>query len=169
MAGAIRLSGPPMHLRSANSSLLGGGGVDGCIHRAAGPLLTDECRTLQSCETGKAKITGGYRLPAKYVIHTVGPIAYGEPSASQAAELRSCYLSSLDLLLEHRLRSAAFPCISTGVFGYPCEAAAEVVLATLREWLEQHKDKVDRLIICVFREKDEDIYRSRLPHYFPVA
>ncbi|XP_033062540.1 ADP-ribose glycohydrolase MACROD1 isoform X3 [Trachypithecus francoisi] len=162
--------------------------VDGCIHRAAGPLLTDECRTLQSCETGKAKITGGYRLPAKYVIHTVGPIAYGEPSASQAAELRSCYLSSLDLLLEHRLRSAAFPCISTGVFGYPCEAAAEVVLATLREWLEQHKDKsqdpgsrrggpapaeqplaqVDRLIICVFLEKDEDIYRSRLPHYFPV-
>ncbi|XP_037694104.1 ADP-ribose glycohydrolase MACROD1 isoform X2 [Choloepus didactylus] len=142
--------------------------VDGCIHRAAGPLLTDECRTLQSCETGKAKITCGYRLPAKYVIHTVGPITHGEPSASQAAELRSCYLSSLDLLLEHRLRSAAFPCISTGVFGYPNEAAAEVVLETLREWLEQHKDKVDRLIICVFLEKDEDIYRQRLPHYFPA-
>lgn len=155
-------------VNAANSSLLGGGGVDGCIHRAAGPLLTDECRTLQSCETGKAKITGGYRLPAKYVIHTVGPIAHGEPSASQAAELRSCYLSSLDLLLEHRLRSAAFPCISTGVFGYPSEAAAEVVLATLREWLEQHKDKVDRLIICVFLEKDESIYLQRLPHYFPV-
>ncbi|XP_054581815.1 ADP-ribose glycohydrolase MACROD1 isoform X4 [Eptesicus fuscus] len=128
-------------VNAANSSLLGGGGVDGCIHRAAGPLLTDECRTLQNCETGKAKITGGYRLPAKHVIHTVGPIAHGEPSASQAAELRSCYLSSLDLLLEHRLRSAAFPCISTGVFGYPNEAAAEVVLAALREWLEQHKDK----------------------------
>ncbi|KAJ8795748.1 hypothetical protein J1605_002510 [Eschrichtius robustus] len=142
--------------------------VDGCIHRAAGPLLTDECRTLQSCETGKAKITCGYRLPAKYVIHTVGPIAHGEPSASQAAELRSCYLSSLDLLLEHRLRSVAFPCISTGVFGYPNEAAAEVVLTTLREWLEQHKDKVDRLIICVFLEKDENIYRQRFPHYFPV-
>ncbi|KAL4829586.1 hypothetical protein H8958_005682 [Nasalis larvatus] len=155
-------------VNAGKNRLVLGGGVDGCIHRAAGPLLTDECRTLQSCETGKAKITGGYRLPAKYVIHTVGPIAYGEPSASQAAELRSCYLSSLDLLLEHRLRSAAFPCISTGVFGYPCEAAAEVVLATLREWLEQHKDKVDRLIICVFLEKDEDIYRSRLPHYFPV-
>ncbi|XP_047371736.1 ADP-ribose glycohydrolase MACROD1 isoform X2 [Sciurus carolinensis] len=142
--------------------------VDGCIHRAAGPLLTDECRTLQNCETGKAKITGGYRLPAKYVIHTVGPIAHGEPSAGQAAELRSCYLSSLDLLLEHRLRSVAFPCISTGVFGYPSEAAAEVVLAALREWLEQHKDKVDRLIICVFLEKDESIYRQLLPHYFPV-
>uniref|UniRef100_A0A8C9LNN5 Mono-ADP ribosylhydrolase 1 n=1 Tax=Piliocolobus tephrosceles TaxID=591936 RepID=A0A8C9LNN5_9PRIM len=156
-------------VNAANSSLLGGGGVDGCIHRAAGPLLTDECRTLQSCETGKAKITGGYRLPAKYVLPPGGPLPPGEPRASQAAALRSCYLSSLDLLLEHRLRSAAFPCISTGVFGYPCEAAAEVVLATLREWLEQHKDKVDRLIICVFLEKDEDIYRSRLPHYFPVA
>uniref|UniRef100_A0A8D2DH48 Mono-ADP ribosylhydrolase 1 n=1 Tax=Sciurus vulgaris TaxID=55149 RepID=A0A8D2DH48_SCIVU len=155
-------------VNAANSSLLGGGGVDGCIHRAAGPLLTDECRTLQNCETGKAKITGGYRLPAKYVIHTVGPIAHGEPSAGQAAELRSCYLSSLDLLLEHRLRSVAFPCISTGVFGYPNEAAAEVVLAALREWLEQHKDKVDRLIICVFLEKDENIYRQLLPHYFPV-
>ncbi|XP_023559691.1 O-acetyl-ADP-ribose deacetylase MACROD1 isoform X2 [Octodon degus] len=129
-------------VNAANSSLLGGGGVDGCIHRAAGPLLTDECRTLQNCETGQAKITGGYRLPAKYVIHTVGPIAHGEPSASQAAELRSCYLNSLDLLLEHRLRSAAFPCISTGVFGYPNEAAADVVLTTLREWLEQHKDKI---------------------------
>ncbi|XP_073904374.1 ADP-ribose glycohydrolase MACROD1 isoform X2 [Castor canadensis] len=156
-------------INAANSSLLGGGGVDGCIHRAAGPLLTEECRTLQSCETGKAKITSGYRLPAKYVIHTVGPIAHGEPSASQEAELRSCYLSSLDLLLEHRLRSAAFPCISTGVFGYPNEAAAEVVLAVLREWLEKHKDKVDRLVICVFLEKDETIYREKLPYYFPVA
>ncbi|XP_035885529.1 ADP-ribose glycohydrolase MACROD1 isoform X2 [Phyllostomus discolor] len=142
--------------------------VDGCIHRAAGPLLTDECRTLQNCETGKAKITGGYRLPAKYVIHTVGPIVHGQPSTSQAAELRSCYQRSLDLVLEHQLRSVAFPCISTGVFGYPNEAAAEVVLATLREWLEQHKDKVDRLIICVFLEKDESIYLRRLPHYFPV-
>ncbi|XP_069848364.1 ADP-ribose glycohydrolase MACROD1 isoform X1 [Dipodomys merriami] len=155
-------------VNAANSSLLGGGGVDGCIHRAAGPLLTDECRTLQSCETGQAKITCGYRLPAKYVIHTVGPIVHGEPSDSQAAELRSCYLNSLDLLLEHRLRSAAFPCISTGVFGYPNEAAAEVVLTTLRAWLEQHKDKVERLVICVFLDKDESIYRQRLPHYFPA-
>ncbi|XP_036309077.1 ADP-ribose glycohydrolase MACROD1-like [Pipistrellus kuhlii] len=156
-------------VNAANNSLLGGGGVDGCIHRAAGPLLTAECRTLKHCETGKAKITGGYRLPAKYVIHTVGPIVHGAPSASQAAMLRSCYLSSLALLVEHKLRSAAFPCISTGVFGYSREAAAEVVLFTLREWLEQHKDNVDRLIICVFLKKDEDIYLQRLPHYFPVA
>ncbi|XP_055987689.1 ADP-ribose glycohydrolase MACROD1 isoform X2 [Sorex fumeus] len=156
-------------VNAANSSLLGGGGVDGCIHRAAGPLLTEECRTLQSCGTGEAKITCGYRLPAKYVIHTVGPIAHGPPNDSQAAELRSCYLRSLDLLLEHRLRSAAFPCISTGVFGYPNEEAADVVLSALREWLEQHKDKVDRLIICVFLEKDEKIYQQKLPHYFPVA
>nr|XP_020824074.1 O-acetyl-ADP-ribose deacetylase MACROD1 isoform X3 [Phascolarctos cinereus] len=155
-------------VNAANSSLLGGGGVDGCIHRAAGHLLTEECRTLHSCETGKAKITGGYRLPAKYVIHTVGPIAQGDPSPSQVQELRNCYVNSLQLALEHRLRSVAFPCISTGVFGYPNEAAAEVVLSTLREWLEEHKDKVDRLLICVFLEKDEEIYRKRLPHFFPV-
>ncbi|XP_075404136.1 ADP-ribose glycohydrolase MACROD1 isoform X2 [Tenrec ecaudatus] len=156
-------------VNAANSSLLGGGGVDGCIHRAAGPLLTDECRTLQNCETGQAKITGGYRLPAKYVIHTVGPMVHGEPSANQVAELRSCYQSCLALLLQHKLRSAAFPCISTGVFGYPNEAAAEVVLATMREWLEQHKDKVDRLVICVFLEKDEGIYQHLFPNYFPAA
>ncbi|XP_056657516.1 ADP-ribose glycohydrolase MACROD1 isoform X2 [Monodelphis domestica] len=156
-------------VNAANSSLLGGGGVDGCIHRAAGHLLTEECRTLHSCETGKAKITGGYRLPAKHVIHTVGPIAQGEPSPGQAQELRGCYLNSLQLALENRLRSVAFPCISTGVFGYPNEAAAEVVLGTLREWLEEHKDKVDRLVICVFLEKDEEIYRKRLPHFFPAA
>uniref|UniRef100_A0A4X2KCQ6 Mono-ADP ribosylhydrolase 1 n=1 Tax=Vombatus ursinus TaxID=29139 RepID=A0A4X2KCQ6_VOMUR len=156
-------------VNAANSSLLGGGGVDGCIHRAAGHLLTEECRSLHSCETGKAKITGGYRLPAKYVIHTVGPIAQGDPSPSQAQELRNCYVNSLQLALENRLRSVAFPCISTGVFGYPNEAAAEVVLSTLREWLEEHKDKVDRLLICVFLEKDEEIYRKRLPHFFPVG
>ncbi|XP_004713701.1 ADP-ribose glycohydrolase MACROD1, partial [Echinops telfairi] len=93
-------------VNAANSSLLGGGGVDGCIHRAAGPLLTEECRSLQNCETGQAKITGGYRLPAKYVIHTVGPMVHGEPSANQMAELRSCYQSCLDLLLQNKLRSA---------------------------------------------------------------
>ncbi|XP_043837486.1 ADP-ribose glycohydrolase MACROD1-like [Dromiciops gliroides] len=156
-------------VNAANSSLMGGGGVDGCIHRAAGHLLKEECRTLHRCETGKAKITGGYRLPAKYVIHTVGPIVQGDPSPSHVQELRSCYRNSLQLVLDNSLRSVAFPCISTGVFGYPSEAAAEVVLGTLREWLEEHKDKVDRLVICVFLEKDEKIYRKLLPYFFPVA
>ncbi|XP_068953656.1 ADP-ribose glycohydrolase MACROD1-like [Petaurus breviceps papuanus] len=156
-------------VNAANSSLMGGGGVDGCTHRAAGHLLKEECRTLRRCETGKAKITGGYRLPAKYVIHTVGPIAQGDPSPSQVQELRSCYLNSLQLVLDHGIRSVAFPCISTGVFGYPSEAAAEVVLETLRGWLGEHKDKVDRLVICVFLEKDEKIYRKLLPHFFPLA
>ncbi|XP_072477811.1 ADP-ribose glycohydrolase MACROD1-like [Notamacropus eugenii] len=156
-------------VNAANSSLMGGGGVDGCIHRAAGHLLREECRTLPRCETGKARITGGYRLPAKHVIHTVGPIAQGEPTPSQVQELRSCYLNSLQLVLDHGLSSAAFPCISTGAFGYPSEAAAEVVLDVLRGWLQEHRDKVERLVICVFLEKDEKIYRKLLPHFFPVA
>ncbi|XP_034953545.2 ADP-ribose glycohydrolase MACROD1 isoform X3 [Zootoca vivipara] len=142
--------------------------VDGCIHRAAGPLLKEECRTLGGCETGKAKISCGYRLPAKFVIHTVGPIAQGEPSAAQATELSNCYKNSLKLTVENKLRTVAFPCISTGVFGYPNDAAAEVVLNTLRNWLEENKEKVDRLIICVFLEKDDEIYKEMLPRFFPV-
>nr|XP_034953545.1 ADP-ribose glycohydrolase MACROD1 isoform X3 [Zootoca vivipara] len=142
--------------------------VDGCIHRAAGPLLKEECRTLGGCETGKAKISCGYRLPAKFVIHTVGPIAQGEPSAAQATELSNCYKNSLKLTVENKLRTVAFPCISTGVFGYPNDAAAEVVLNTLRNWLEENKEKVDRLIICVFLEKDDEIYKEKLPRFFPV-
>lgn len=155
-------------VNAANSSLLGGGGVDGCIHRAAGPLLKEECRTLNGCATSKAKISCGYRLPAKYIIHTVGPIAQGQPSATQKAELGNCYTNSLKLATENKLRTVAFPCISTGVFGYPNEAAAEVVLHTLRKWLEENKDKVDRLIICVFLEKDDEIYKEKLPRFFPV-
>ncbi|CAM5126488.1 unnamed protein product [Eretmochelys imbricata] len=155
-------------VNAANSSLLGGGGVDGCIHRAAGELLKEECRSLNGCETGKAKLSCGYRLPAKYVIHAVGPIAQGEPSASQEKELENCYKNSLKLAVENKLRTVAFPCLSTGVFGYPSDAAAEVVLRTLREWLEVNKEKVDRLVICVFQEKDEEIYKEKLPLYFPI-
>ncbi|XP_042295181.1 ADP-ribose glycohydrolase MACROD1 isoform X2 [Sceloporus undulatus] len=156
-------------VNAANSSLLGGGGVDGCIHRAAGPLLKEECRTLNGCETGKAKISCGYRLPAKFVIHTVGPIAQGEPSATQETELGNCYKNSLKLVVENKLRTVAFPCISTGVFGYPNDAAAEAVLQTLRKWLEDNKDKVDRIIVCVFLEKDDEIYKEKLPQFFPIA
>uniref|UniRef100_H9GJ01 Mono-ADP ribosylhydrolase 1 n=1 Tax=Anolis carolinensis TaxID=28377 RepID=H9GJ01_ANOCA len=147
----------------------GRGNLDGCIHRAAGPLLKEECRALNGCETGKAKISCGYRLPAKFIIHTVGPIAQGEPSATQKEELGNCYKNSLKLAVENKLRTVAFPCISTGVFGYPNDAAAEVVLNTLHLWLEDNKEKVDRIIICVFLEKDDEIYKEKLPRFFPIA
>ncbi|XP_066440086.1 ADP-ribose glycohydrolase MACROD1 isoform X1 [Eleutherodactylus coqui] len=154
-------------VNTANSTLLGGGGVDGCIHRAAGPLLKLECSSLGGCETGQAKITCGYLLPAKYVIHTVGPVAQGHPSPSQQEELMNCYKNSMYLASESKLNTVAFPCISTGVFGYPAEEAAEVALGTIRSYLEEKKDKFDRIIICVFLEKDEEIYRKKLPEYFP--
>ncbi|KAG8564134.1 hypothetical protein GDO81_016338 [Engystomops pustulosus] len=141
--------------------------VDGCIHRAAGPLLKLECSSLGGCETGQAKITCGYLLPAKYVIHTVGPVAQGQPGPSQKEELMNCYKNSMYLASEGKLRTVAFPCISTGVFGYPAEEAAEVALGSIRSYLEEKKDKFDRIIICVFLEKDEEIYLRKLPEYFP--
>ncbi|EMP25782.1 MACRO domain-containing protein 1 [Chelonia mydas] len=107
--------------------------------------------------------------PGADVIHAVGPIAQGEPSASQEKELENCYKNSLKLAVENKLRTVAFPCLSTGVFGYPSDAAAEVVLRTLREWLEENKEKVDRLVICVFQEKDEEIYKEKLPPSFPIG
>ncbi|XP_026580340.1 O-acetyl-ADP-ribose deacetylase MACROD1-like [Pseudonaja textilis] len=102
------------------------------------------------------------------VIHTVGPIAQGQPSPSQQTELSDCYKNSLKLALENKLQTVAFPCISTGVFGYPNDDAAEVVLNTLHNWLEDNKDKVERLIVCVFLEKDDEIYKEKLPKYFPI-
>ncbi|XP_064407918.1 ADP-ribose glycohydrolase MACROD1 isoform X4 [Latimeria chalumnae] len=156
-------------MAQTNSSLLGGGGVDGSIHRAAGPLLKEECRTLNGCQTGEAKITCGYRLPANYVVHTVGPIAHGHPSAAHATDLKNCYMNSLNLALGKNLRTIAFPCISTGVYGYPNESAADVALKTVRDWLEAHGEKVDRVIFCVFLETDEEIYKRKLSQYFPVG
>ncbi|XP_053304664.1 ADP-ribose glycohydrolase MACROD1 isoform X2 [Spea bombifrons] len=156
-------------VNTANSSLLGGGGVDGCIHRAAGPLLKLECSSLGGCETGLAKMTCGYLLPAKYVIHTVGPVAQGQPGPSQEEDLKNCYKNSLKVAVEGKLCSVAFPCISTGVFGYPADAAADVALGVIRSVLEEGKDKFDRIIICVFLEKDEQIYLQKFPEYFPLA
>ncbi|XP_047658325.1 ADP-ribose glycohydrolase MACROD1 isoform X2 [Tachysurus fulvidraco] len=154
---------------AANKTLLGGGGVDGAIHRGAGPLLRKECSTLGGCETGEAKITGAYGLPAKYVIHTVGPIAHGSVGETERRALRDCYYNCLRTATENQLRTVAFPCISTGVYGYPPEQAVEVALKTVREYLEDNPAQMDRVIFCVFLKSDDDLYKSRLPAYFPEA
>lgn len=149
-------------VNAANSSLLGGGGVDGAIHRGAGPNLKKECATLGGCSVGKAKITGGYMLPAKYVIHTVGP------QGEKPDKLRECYENSLALAKEHNLRTIAFPCISTGIYGYPQRPAAEVALSTVKKFLLENKDAMDRVIFCLFLKSDKEIYKELLPKYFAV-
>ncbi|XP_029703518.1 ADP-ribose glycohydrolase MACROD1 isoform X2 [Takifugu rubripes] len=156
-------------LKTANRTLLGGGGVDGAIHRAAGPMLVKECASLQGCETGQAKITCGYGLPAKYVIHTVGPIAQGRVGEVEKEALRSCYRNSLNAATQHAARSVAFPCISTGIYGYPPEEAVHEALTTVREYLDEHHDKLDRVIFCVFLPSDKKLYLQNLPLYFPGA
>ncbi|KAM8776216.1 ADP-ribose glycohydrolase MACROD2 isoform 2-T2 [Rhynchonycteris naso] len=156
-------------VNAANASLLGGGGVDGCIHRAAGPCLLAECRNLNGCDTGHAKITCGYDLPAKYVIHTVGPIARGHINGSHKEDLANCYKSSLKLVKENNLRSVAFPCISTGIYGFPNEPAAVIALSTIKEWLAKNHLEVDRIIFCVFLEVDFKIYKKKMSEFFPVG
>ncbi|XP_029972606.1 ADP-ribose glycohydrolase MACROD1 isoform X2 [Salarias fasciatus] len=156
-------------VNAANKSLLGGGGVDGAIHRAAGPYLKKECASLNGCETGEAKISGGYGLPASYVIHTVGPIAYEGVGETERTALRSCYRNSLETAAKHSARSVAFPCISTGVYGYPPEQAVHQALTAVREYLDVHHDKLDRVIFCVFLPTDKELYLQNLPLYFPAA
>lgn len=148
-------------VNAANSSLLGGGGVDGAIHRAAGPNLKKECATLKGCRVGEAKITGGYMLPAKYVIHTVGP------QGEKPDKLKECYENSLALAKENSLRTIAFPCISTGIYGYPQKPAAKVALSTVKKFLLKNKD-MDRVIFCLFLKSDKDIYEELLQKYFAV-
>uniref|UniRef100_A0A671E8P4 Mono-ADP ribosylhydrolase 2 n=1 Tax=Rhinolophus ferrumequinum TaxID=59479 RepID=A0A671E8P4_RHIFE len=155
-------------VNAANASLLGGGGVDGCIHRAAGPCLLAECRNLNGCDTGHAKITCGYDLPAKYVIHTVGPIARGHINGSHKEDLANCYKSSLKLVKENNIRSVAFPCISTGIYGFPNEPAAVIALSTIKEWLTKNHHEVDRIIFCVFLEVDFKIYKKKMSEFFPI-
>ena len=147
-------------VNAANSSLLGGGGVDGAIHRAADPDLLAECRLLGGCPTGEAKLTRGHRLPARFVIHTVGPVwrggAEGEPE-----RLASCYRRSLEVAAGHGLRSIAFPSISTGVYGYPIEAASEIAVATVKASLAE-LSAIQEVIFCCFSEGDWRVYKKRL-------
>ena len=147
-------------VNAANRSLLGGGGVDGAIHRAAGPELLAECRTLPGCRTGEAKITKGYRLKAKYIIHTVGPIYSG--TAEDAAQLTDCYRNSLELAKSYDVHSIAFPAISTGVYGYPLEDATEIAVKTVAQWLEAHADYAMQVIFCCFDARTERVYQTKM-------
>ena len=143
-------------VNAANCSLLGGGGVDGAIHRAAGPELLRACIPLNGCETGKAKITSGFKLPAKFVIHTPGPV-YQDGQHGEPALLESCYKSCLNLAEENNCDTVAFPAISCGVYGYPWEAATEIAVKTVRDFPAQ---KVKKVIFCCFGEEMEKLYRE---------
>ena len=158
--GDITVCAVDASVNAANCTLLGGGGVDGAIHRAAGPQLLVACAKLCGCRTGEAKWTPGFRLPAKSVIHTPGPVWHGG-CIGEDAQLASCYRRSLEVAMEHGATSIAFPCISTGVYHFPAERAASIALATVRQFLAAHAQPAEVRFVC-FKEADAVIYR-RLP------
>ncbi len=147
-------------VNAANKTLLGGGGVDGAIHRAAGPELLEECRQLKGCETGQAKITRGYRLPAKHVIHTVGPIWQGG-DANEDELLASCYRSSLMLAVENNVKTIAFPSISTGAYGFPVKRAADIAIREIARFLEEN-NSIEKVLMVCFDEKTMKAYSEAL-------
>lgn len=147
-------------VNAANKTLLGGGGVDGAIHRAAGPELLNECRQLKGCESGDAKITKGYNLLAKFVIHTVGPV-YNGGKYNEAEKLASCYRRSLKVALQNGVKTIAFPNISTGIYGYPKKEAAKIAIRSSKEFLNSNPE-VEELVFCVFDEENYRIYDNLL-------
>ncbi|MCX7881076.1 MAG: O-acetyl-ADP-ribose deacetylase [Patescibacteria group bacterium] len=147
-------------VNAANKTLLGGGGVDGAIHKAAGPELLEECKKLGGCQTGEAKITKGYKLPAKYVIHTVGPI-FGKENGKEAELLASCYRNSLFLAKKYKIKTIAFPSISTGVYGYPKKEAAEIVIKTIKEFIKNN-NWFEEIRLVVFSKESYQIYKELL-------
>ncbi len=153
-------------VNAANSSLLGGGGVDGAIHKAAGPELVRECRLIGGCKTGDAKKTKAYDLPSKMIFHTVGPV-WRDGHAGEPELLSSCYRKCMELAAAHGVRSIAFPSISTGVFGYPVELAAPVAVRTVGDWLSRARD-ID-VIFCCFSKTDLDVYTRALASWKPEA
>ena len=147
-------------VNAANETLLGGGGVDGAIHKAAGPQLLEECRGLGGCPTGEAKITRGYKLPAKHVIHTVGPV-WHDGKHNEEALLKNCYQRSLEIALDNNLKTIAFPCISTGVYRFPKDKAARIAVATVQECLKKMPE-IEKVIFVCFSQEDFNIYRKLL-------